>query len=381
MKPSPLAVSVLLSILSVSLVHSDANFLDRIVRAKMSFFEDKLGLFGGRRQKKSLDSSMRPPAKYWTSTFFLPEQQQVMRPPAGDTNQNVYRPPSQVQSVYRPPSRDPQSPAYRPPAVSTSQTPPVFSPGYVSPIDDGYGAPQYDPVDDGYGAPEYDPVNDGYGAPLAPVINENQCLCDHNHDQYRPPPPDDQYHDLIDDNQYQPVEVTTPEQCLHVVSSRQFLLESPRHSRSRDCDYVIIPDHGVCSLTLSFSWFFIKHSYNCSDEYLEIMGTKMCGELTGKQVSLWMPLGDAWELKYHSSSTFHGDYFGFKIKGTQEPCPTSSTPSTTTSSDDVVIVDNCSLTDTCDEDGEGRTVALETTTAMTDDDEVNIPTPSKRVAG
>ena len=94
-----------------------------------------------------------------------------------------------------------------------------------------------------------------------------------------------------------------------------------------------------------------------------------------------MPLGDAWELKYHSSSSFHGDYFGFKIEGTQEPCPTSTTPSTTTSSDDVVIVDNCSLTDTCDEDGEGRTVALETTTAMTDDDEVNIPTPSKRVAG
>ena len=271
MKPSPLAVSVLLSILSVSLVHSDANFLDRIVRAKMSFFEDNFGLFGGRRQKKSLDSSLRPPAKYWTSTFFLPDQQQVMRPPAGDTNQNVYRPPSQVQSVYRPPSRDPQSPAYRPPSVSTSRTPPVFSPGYVSPIDDGYGAP------------EYDSVNDGYGAPLAPVINDNQCLCDHNHDQYRPPPPDDQYYDLIDDNQYQPVEVTTPEQCLHVVSSRQFLLESPRHSRSRDCDYVIIPDHGVCSLTLSFSWFFIKHSYNCSDEYLEIMGTKMCGELTGKQ--------------------------------------------------------------------------------------------------
>ena len=118
-------------------------------------------------------------------------------------------------------------------------------------------------------------------------------------------------------------------------------------------------------------------------------------------VNLWLPLEDAWELRYHSSNSFHGDYFGFKIIGEQKPCTTSTTSTTTTATtttttvaptspavssttaDDVIIVDNCSLSGTCEEEeeeeeGGGRTAPLEVETTTETE---NIPTPSRRMAG
>ena len=96
-----------------------------------------------------------------------------------------------------------------------------------------------------------------------------------------------------------------------------------------------------------------------------------------------MPIGEAWEIKYHSSKIFHGDYFGFKIHGNQDLCETTSSPSTfttssttTTTDSDVVIIDNCDLTNDCD--NVGRTAALETTTPF---DDVPVPTPAKRIVG
>ena len=95
-----------------------------------------------------------------------------------------------------------------------------------------------------------------------------------------------------------------------------------------------------------------------------------------------MPIGEAWEIKYHSSKIFHGDYFGFKIHGNQDLCKTTSSTtsspstSTTTTDIDVVIIDNCDLTNDCDD--VGRTAALETTTPF---DDVPVPTPAKRIVG
>ena len=112
-------------------------------------------------------------------------------------------------------------------------------------------------------------------------------------------------------------------------------------------------------------------------------------------MNLWLPLEDAWELRYHSSNLFHGDYFGFKIIGEQKPCTTSTTSTTTTTTttvastssavssttaDDVIIVDNCSLSGTCEEEEEegGRRAPLEVETTTETE---NIPTPSRRMAG
>ena len=40
---------------------------------------------------------------------------------------------------------------------------------------------------------------------------------------------------------------------------------------------------GVCNLNLDLSWFFIKQTFNCTEEYLDVMGSRLCGDLTGKE--------------------------------------------------------------------------------------------------
>ena len=108
-------------------------------------------------------------------------------------------------------------------------------------------------------------------------------------------------------------------------------------------------------------------------------------------MNLWLPYGEAWELKYQAGSRYHGDYFGFNIQAVQNLCTTSTSTTTTssttsssstipmtTSDDEVVIIDNCELSGDC-ETGGGRTVALETTTALPEIEEV--PTPGRRIAG
>ena len=97
---------------------------------------------------------------------------------------------------------------------------------------------------------------------------------------------DDQYHHTTSSTTPAP----EPEQCLHVLTSPQFQLQSPSHTNSRDCDYVIIPLNDVCSIFLTFSWFILKDSPNCTDEYLEIMGNKLCGNLSGQKSKFQLKL-------------------------------------------------------------------------------------------
>ena len=50
-----------------------------------------------------------------------------------------------------------------------------------------------------------------------------------------------------------------------------------------ECEYIILPGPGVCNLNLDLSWFFIKQTFNCTEEYLDVMGSRLCGDLTGKE--------------------------------------------------------------------------------------------------
>ena len=288
-----------------------------ICSTKLSLIEGSLGLFnrGKRkgRQKKSLDHPpyqsqdyfLSAPSPHWSSSYFSSSQlddqslyrspvqnnQNVYRPPVHH-NQNVYRPPAlNNQNVYRPPVHHNQN-LYRPPAHSNQDMyrPPAHNDQNV------YRPPAYDnqevyrpPVHtDQYETPGYSPPDDGYGAPLTPVVSA-PCTCEDDNSVHPGYIPDDNYY-LPPPSPPPPVTSSTPptssttmSPCLHVFTSLQFDLESPSHSRAGECEYVIIPGDGVCSLTLTFSWFFTKQTLNCSDEFLDVMGTKLCGDLTGRE--------------------------------------------------------------------------------------------------
>ena len=50
-----------------------------------------------------------------------------------------------------------------------------------------------------------------------------------------------------------------------------------------ECEYIILPAPGTCSLTLSLAWFFLKQTPNCTEERLEVMGSRLCGDLSGRE--------------------------------------------------------------------------------------------------
>ena len=266
-----------------------------ICRTKLSLIEGSLGLFnrGKRkgRQKKSLDHPpyqsqdyfLSAPSPYWSSSYFSSSQlddQSLYRSPV-QNDQNVYRSPVlNDQNVYRPPALNNQN-VYRPPVHHNQNL--------YRPNQDVYRPPVHT---DQYETPGYSPPDDGYGAPLSPVVSA-PCTCEDDNSVHIGYNPDDNSHNdyyLPPPSPPPPVTSSTPptsstamSPCLHVFTSLQFDLESPSHSRAGECEYVIIPGDGVCSLTLTFSWFFTKQTLNCSDEFLDVMGTKLCGDLTGRE--------------------------------------------------------------------------------------------------
>ena len=50
-----------------------------------------------------------------------------------------------------------------------------------------------------------------------------------------------------------------------------------------ECEYIILPAPGTCSLKLSLAWFFLKQTPNCTEERLEVMGSRLCGDLSGRE--------------------------------------------------------------------------------------------------
>ena len=292
-------------------------------------------------------------------------------------NDNVRKGRSQY-SFWR--SYPPHQNDYRPNYSDQNGAPrgPVISrPNYS----DQYGAPRAPVIS----RPNY---SDQYGAPRAPVISRPNYS-----DQYMPVSPpgcwcEPPTYPVTTSSQPPPPPVTTPppppSPCLQLFTSLQFKLEVPEYSLpGSDCEFIVLPADDVCSLSLTFNWFYLKQSDNCTEEYLEIGGNKLCGDLTGKEVNLWLPIGKTWEIKYQSSSTYHGDYFGFRIQAVQTLCPTTPGPwvwpstEATTIEDDVIIIDNCEVTGDCEEEGGGRTLALETTTQLIEE----LPTPGRRIAG
>ena len=89
-------------------------------------------------------------------------------------------------------------------------------------------------------------------------------------------------------HQYKYLDLLTPIQpdLLSVFTSTRFLIKSPRGTRypppTQACQYLVVPGPGVCGLSLTFSWFSLNTSHNCTSEYLDISGHRLCGNLTGK---------------------------------------------------------------------------------------------------
>ena len=204
------------------------------------------------------------------------------------------------------------------------------------PNSDGYGAPQAPVIS----RPNY---SDDYGGALAPVIKSNQYggpvyqvisrpnysekygynerpvydygthygggrplyTEDHYQPQYYQAPPacscsQDYQHfppnnHLVSPPPLPPPVVTTtpttttattsrPSPCLELHTTLEFTLESPGLSvPGSQCEFIILPGENVCSLSLTFTWFFLPSSLNCTQEFLQISGNKLCGELTGRQ--------------------------------------------------------------------------------------------------
>merc|ERR1711976_961722 len=155
------------------------------------------------------------------------------------------------------------------------------------------------------------------------------------------------------------------------MGSTEFTITSQLYERSRDCDFLILAKEETCFIHLEMTRFSLKKSDRCLDEYLEISGQKYCGDRTGQNFTLDVESNNSTlVLKHHQSSIFHGSYFGFEIQGYQINCSEHTTTAmeiTTTNPDFAIIVENEEV---------GRTVALETTTDVSDD---LVPTPSRRL--
>ena len=172
-------------------------------------------------------------------------------------------------------------------------------------------------------------IQDDYSAPLAPVVNVHQP-----HSTWPP---------TTSTTGYLPPKKTTtsPDQqpCIEVFTTHNFQIKSPRsvrHSNS-DCQYIVVPAPDSCGLLLSFSWFHLKASTECQDEFFDISRKRLCGNQTGKKgipwekikfaiilfsVNLWIPLKNVWEFKFKASQYFDGRFFGFRIDGEQSSCST-----------------------------------------------------------
>ena len=280
-------------------------------------------------------------------------------------------------------SRGPGAPVFASDEYGAPVSPVISSPYYP---DDKHGfntGPGLEPGQHyGGGRPLYTEDRYQYYPPGPPV-----CSCT---DNYQPYPP---HYTLVSPPTLPPLPPApvTPgtnirhEPCLELHTTLEFQLESPGLTvPGSQCEFIILPADNVCSLSLTFTWFFLPRSLNCTEEFLQIGGNRLCGELTDRQVNLWLPYGEAWELKYQAGSRYHGDYFGFRIQAVQNLCTTTTRSTSTTNTtrrtdDEVVVIDNCELSGDCEEGG-GRTLALETTTFIPDYYE-EPPFPDRRIAG
>ena len=66
------------------------------------------------------------------------------------------------------------------------------------------------------------------------------------------------------------------------MSSADFTVTSETYMSGSDCATTIIAQPGVCFFNITFAFFNLKETEDCSDEYLDISGVRYCGQHTGE---------------------------------------------------------------------------------------------------
>ena len=224
----------------------------------------------------------------------------------GKSQSSSWRSPPQ-QDIHRPNSESygaPQSPVISRPNYSddygSPRAPVIKSNEYGAPLSPVISRPNYPaqswynqgPLNDynshhyGGGRPLYTEDQYQYYPPLPPgPPGPPACSCNENYQQY--PPHYNVVQPTLPPQPPAPVTTTTsrPEPCLELYTTLEFQLESPEMSVApgSQCEFIILPANNVCSLSLTFSWFFLPSSLNCTEEFLQIGDNRLCGQLTDRQ--------------------------------------------------------------------------------------------------
>ena len=223
----------------------------------------------------------------------------------GKSQSSSWRSPPQ-QDIHRPNSDSygvPQTPVISRPAYSDDYgspgAPVIKSYEYGAPLSPVISRPNYEEqswydlgprVDYGHhyggGRPLYTEDQYQYYPPLPPAPPAPPaCSCNENYQEY--PPNYNVVSPTLPPLPPAPVTTSTtsrPEPCLELHTTLEFQLESPAVSvPGSQCEFIILPADQVCSLSLTFTWFYLPSSLNCTEEFLEISGNRLCGQQTDRQ--------------------------------------------------------------------------------------------------
>ena len=102
----------------------------------------------------------------------------------------------------------------------------------------------------------------------------------------------------------------------------RFNMASPHypshHGNNVDCLYLVESKADYCFLRLKLIDFILEESNDCADDHLTVDGIKVCGQQSGKTVTLLKPDDGFWTFDFHSDS--RGTTRGFFIRAEQIPC-------------------------------------------------------------
>ncbi|KAM7303384.1 cubilin-like [Ixodes scapularis] len=121
----------------------------------------------------------------------------------------------------------------------------------------------------------------------------------------------------------QPPDTQRQPSCDRLYALREFELESPGYPSSYppglDCRYFIRRlNDGICALRVTFNSFDLEDSPSCHNDYFEVDGHKICGQLPpGKAKEV--PLRDfQTTFRFHSNGAV--EHRGFLVQVVQVPC-------------------------------------------------------------
>ncbi|XP_059084293.1 uncharacterized protein LOC131881452 isoform X2 [Tigriopus californicus] len=115
--------------------------------------------------------------------------------------------------------------------------------------------------------------------------------------------------------------------CGTTTQENEFILQSPGYPKDYqnlvDCYFEVIPAPNSCFLHLSLIDFIVEESLGCVEDYLELDGTRVCGQQSGKEVVLSLRQ-NSWKIPFKSDS--RGTCRGFQIAGRQVSCQSEVIP-------------------------------------------------------